>query len=56
MKWDSDGELSVHDTHALIQRLANAEKSRRNMLDHHERRRNRSNITIGMQSCQKPKG
>ena len=36
MKWDSDGELSAHDTDTLIKRLANAEKSRRTMLDHHE--------------------
>ncbi len=39
MKWDSDGELSFHDTSALIKRLANAEKSRRAMLDHHEQRK-----------------
>ena len=25
MKWDSDGELSTHDTDALIKRLAKAE-------------------------------
>ena len=31
MKWDSDGELSTHDTDALIKRLAKAEKSRRTM-------------------------
>ncbi len=39
MKWDSDGELSFHDTNALIKRLANVERSRRAMLDHHKRRR-----------------
>ena len=43
MKWDSNGELSVHDSHKLITRLAKAEKSRRSMLDHHEIRRVRSN-------------
>lgn len=52
MKWDSDGELSVHDTHALIKRLASAEKSRRSMLDHHELRRWRSRVNGAMQPCQ----
>lgn len=52
MKWDSDGELSFHDTHALIKRLANAEKSRRAMLDHHELRRSRTRVNDDMQSCQ----
>ncbi|MAJ58642.1 MAG: hypothetical protein CBC48_01090 [bacterium TMED88] len=44
LKWDSDGELSIHDTHLLIKRLANSEKSRRTMLDHHELRRWRSRM------------
>ena len=50
MKWDSDGELSFHDTDALIKRLAKAEKSRRTMLDHHELRRwqSRNNRDIQM--------
>lgn len=52
MKWDSDGELSTHDTHALIQRLAHAEKSRRAMLDHHELRRWQSRMNGDVQSCQ----
>lgn len=52
MKWDSDGELSTHDTHALIQRLAHAEKSRRAMLDHHELRRWRRRMSGDVQSCQ----
>ena len=51
MKWDSDGELSFHDTHALIKRLASAERSRRAMLDHHERRRWRSRMNGDMNSC-----
>ncbi len=51
MKWDSDGELSTHDTDALIKRLAKAEKSRRTMLDHHERRRWRSRMNGDMNSC-----
>ena len=42
MKWDANGELSVHDSHKLITRLAKAEKSRRTMLDHHEIQRGRS--------------
>ena len=45
LKWDSDGELSIHDTHLLIKRLANSEKSRRTMLDHHELRRWRSRMS-----------
>ena len=49
MKWDSDGELSAHDTDALIRRLANAEKSRRTMLDHHELRRWRARMNGGVQ-------
>ena len=52
MKWDSDGELSVHDTRALIKRLASAEKSRRSLLDHHELRRWRSRVNGVMQPCQ----
>ena len=51
MKWDSDGELSTHDTDALIKRLAKAEKSRRTMLDHHERRRWRSRMNGDMNCC-----
>ena len=51
MKWDSDGELSTHDTDALIKRLAKAEKSRRTMLDHHEQRRWRSRMNGDMNSC-----
>ena len=52
MKWDSDGELSTHDTDALIKRLANAEKSRRTMLDHYELRRWRSRMNNDFPSCQ----
>ncbi len=39
MKWEPDGELSFHDTKLLITRLAGIEKSRRGLLDHHEKRR-----------------
>ena len=52
MKWDSDGELSTHDTGALIKRLANAEKSRRTMLDHYELRRWRSRMNDDFPTCQ----
>jgi hypothetical protein len=52
MKWDSDGELSTHDTDALIKRLAKAEKSRRTMLDHYELRRGRSRMDNDFPSCQ----
>jgi hypothetical protein len=52
MKWDSDGELSTHDTDALIKRLASAEKSRRTMLDHYELRRWRSRMNDDLPSCQ----
>jgi len=52
MKWDSDGELSTHDTDALIKRLANAEKSRRTMLDHYELRRWRSRMNNDFASFQ----
>jgi hypothetical protein len=52
MKWDSDGELSTHDTDALIKRLASAEKSRRTMLDHYELRRWRSRMNDDFPSCQ----
>ena len=52
MKWDSDGELSTHDTEALIQRLASAEKSRRTMLDHYELRRWRSRMNDHLPTCQ----
>jgi hypothetical protein len=51
MKWDSDGELSTHDTGALIKRLANAEKSRRTMLDHYELRRWRSRMNDDFPTC-----
>ena len=50
MKWDSNGELSVHDSYKLITRLAKAEKSRRSMLDHHEIRRVRSREQINEQA------
>ncbi|MDC0277735.1 hypothetical protein OAK87_02035 [bacterium] len=52
MKWDADGELSTHDTDALIKRLANVEKSRRTMLDHHELRRWRSQMNDDFPTCQ----
>ena len=52
MKWDSDGELSTHDTDALIKRLASAEKSRRTMLDHYELRRWRSRMNNDFASFQ----
>ena len=52
MKWDSNGELSVHDSHKLITRLAKAEKSRRSMLDHHEIRRVRSRVRSNAQARQ----
>jgi len=52
MKWDSDGELSTHDTEALIKRLASAEKSRRTMLDHYELRRWRSRMNDHLPICQ----
>ena len=52
MKWDSNGELSFHDTHALIKRLASAERSRRAMLDHHELRRWRSRVNGDTQPSQ----
>ena len=52
MKWDSDGELSFHDTDALIKRLAKAEKSRRTMLDHHDLRRWQSRNNSDIQRVQ----
>ena len=52
MKWDSDGELSTHDTEALIQRIASAEKSRRTMLDHYQPRRWRSRMNNDFASFQ----
>ena len=51
MKVQAGRELSPHDTDALIKRLANSEKSRRTMLDHHERRRWRSRMNGDMNSC-----
>ena len=39
MKWESDGELSFHDTEVLITRLGQTERSRRGLLDHHEKKR-----------------
>ena len=53
MKWDSNGELSSHDSHKLITRLAKAEKSRRTMLDHHDIRRVRSSARSNEQARQK---
>ena len=35
LKWGVDGDLSAHDTTALLNRLVSAEKSRRGLLDHH---------------------
>lgn len=35
LKWGDDGDLSAHDTAALVARLVNVEKSRRSLLDHH---------------------
>ena len=35
LKWGEDGDLSAHDTTALVNRLVSAEKSRRGLLDHH---------------------
>ena len=46
LKWAEDGELSTHDTEALVNRLAACEKSRRGFKDHHARRRNRTALPI----------
>ncbi|EAU73183.1 hypothetical protein RS9916_26769 [Synechococcus sp. RS9916] len=35
MKWRDDGDLSDHDTAALVARLVRVEKSRRSLQDHH---------------------
>ncbi|MEB3158017.1 MAG: hypothetical protein VKK03_00995 [Synechococcus sp.] len=35
LKWGEDGDLSAHDTAALVARLVSVEKSRRSLLDHH---------------------
>lgn len=35
LKWGEDGDLSDHDTSALVSRLVTVEKSRRGLLDHH---------------------
>ncbi|MAS28056.1 MAG: hypothetical protein CMN97_07395 [Synechococcus sp. NAT40] len=42
LKWGEDGDLSQHDTAALISRLARAEKSRRSLVDHHNLKSGRS--------------
>ena len=35
LKWRDDGDLSDHDTAALVARLVCVEKSRRSLQDHH---------------------
>lgn len=35
LKWRDDGDLSDHDTAALVARLVSVEKSRRSLQDHH---------------------
>ena len=47
MKWGEDGDLSKHDTAALIARLSTAEKARRSLLDHHNFKLGRSVKPIG---------
>jgi hypothetical protein len=47
MKWGDDGDLSKHDTAALIARLSTAEKARRGLLDHHNFKLGRSVKPIG---------
>ena len=35
LKWREDGDLSDHDTAAMVARLVRVEKSRRSLQDHH---------------------
>ena len=42
LKWGDDGDLSEHDTTALVTRLVKVEKSRRSLLDHHNHKAGKS--------------